>query len=60
VTHVLLMRNGRVLAAGLVDDILTSAHVSECFGFPIDVHRFDGRWTARASAGWTVNDRTSR
>jgi iron complex transport system ATP-binding protein len=60
VTHVLLMRDGRVLASGLVDDILTSAYISECFGFPIDVHRFGGRWTARAAAGWTANARTSR
>ncbi|MEJ7839511.1 MAG: ATP-binding cassette domain-containing protein [Thermomicrobiales bacterium] len=57
VTHVLLMRDGRVLATGAVDAMLTSEHVSACFGFPVDVHRFDERWTARASAGWTMNDR---
>ena len=57
VTHVLLLRDGKVLASGLVDEMLTSEHVSACFGFPIDVHRFDGRWTARASAGWTANER---
>ena len=60
VTHVLLMRDGKKLAAGLVEDMLTSELVSECFGFPIDVHQFDGRWTARASAGWTVNERAVR
>ncbi|HVL24268.1 MAG TPA: hypothetical protein VM450_09285, partial [Thermomicrobiales bacterium] len=57
VTHVLLMRRGRVLAAGAVREMLTSELVSECYGFPIDVHEFDGRWAARASAGWTVQDR---
>jgi iron complex transport system ATP-binding protein len=58
ITHALLLRDGRMLASGLVGDMLTSNLVSQCFGFPIDVHRFDGRWTARASAGWTVNDRS--
>jgi iron complex transport system ATP-binding protein len=57
VTHVLLLKDGKVLAAGEVGAMLTSEHVSACFGFPIDVHRFDGRWTARAAAGWTANER---
>jgi iron complex transport system ATP-binding protein len=54
VTHVLLMRSGAVLAQGPVREILTSDLVSECFGFPIDVHELDGRWAARASAGWSL------
>lgn len=57
ITHVLLMRSGTVLAQGPVREILTSELVSECFGFPIDVHEFDGRWAARASAGWSVQER---
>jgi iron complex transport system ATP-binding protein len=57
VTHVLLMRQGEVLAAGDVRAMLTSELITECYGFPIDVHEFDGRWAARASAGWTVQDR---
>jgi iron complex transport system ATP-binding protein len=57
VTHVLMLRDGKVLAAGEVGEMLTSDHVSACFGFPIDVHRFDGRWTARAAAGWTMQHR---
>lgn len=57
VTHVLLMRSGAILAQGPVREILTSELVSECFGFPIDVHELDGRWAARASAGWSVRDR---
>jgi iron complex transport system ATP-binding protein len=57
VTHVLLMRHGAVLAAGDAREMLTSELVTECYGFPIDVHEFDGRWAARASAGWTVQDR---
>lgn len=54
ISHVLLMRSGEILVQGEVRDVLTSDLVSECFGFPIDVHEFDGRWAARAAAGWTV------
>lgn len=52
-SHVMLMKDGRVLAAGPALETLTSELVSECFGFPIDVHTLDGRWAARAAAGWT-------
>lgn len=52
-SHVLLIKEGRVLAAGESGEILTSELVSECFGFPIDVHAMEGRWAARAAAGWT-------
>jgi iron complex transport system ATP-binding protein len=56
VTHALLLKDGKVLASGEVGEMLTSEHVSECFGFPIEVHRFGGRWTARAAAGWTAKE----
>ena len=52
-SHVLLLKDGRVLAAGPSEEMLTSELISECFGFPIDVHMMDGRWAARAAAGWT-------
>jgi iron complex transport system ATP-binding protein len=54
VSHVLLLRHGTVLAQGPVGDLLTSELVSECFGFPIDVHAWEGRWMARAAAGWKM------
>lgn len=57
VTHVLLLKDGAVLAQGPVSDLLTSELVSECFGFPIDVHSWEGRWTARAAAGWGLRNR---
>jgi iron complex transport system ATP-binding protein len=57
VTHVLLLREGRILAFGPVAEMLTSELVSECFGFAIEVHPLGGRWAARAHAGWTVNAR---
>ncbi len=55
ISHVLLLREGRILALGPVREMLTSEMVTACFGFPIDVHEFGGRWAARASAGWTVS-----
>ncbi|HEV2073946.1 MAG TPA: ATP-binding cassette domain-containing protein [Thermomicrobiales bacterium] len=60
VTHALLLRQGEVLASGDVREMLTSELVTECYGFPIEVHEFDGRWAARAAAGWTVQDRAER
>lgn len=47
-THAMLMRDARVLTAGPVTDVLTPANLSECFGRPLHVDRFDGRWHARA------------
>ena len=47
-THVLLLREGRVVAAGPIDDTLTPWSLSECFRMPLGVERRDGRWTARA------------
>jgi iron complex transport system ATP-binding protein len=46
VTHALLLRGGRVLAAGAVDAVLTSALVSDCFGVPVEVTGRRGRWAA--------------
>lgn len=47
-THSLLLRRGKVVAAGPLDEVLTGEHVSECFGLPVRVDHDDGRWTARA------------
>ncbi|MDA0638619.1 ATP-binding cassette domain-containing protein [Nonomuraea sp. MCN248] len=47
-THALLLREGRVLAAGPVTDVLTPGHLSECFGLPLHVDRLHGRWYARS------------
>lgn len=48
-SHALLLRAGRVLAAGPVDEVLTSGPLSSCFGLPLAVHRQDGRWAARSA-----------
>jgi iron complex transport system ATP-binding protein len=49
ITHVALVRDGRLLSVGRVDDVLTPEAVSSCFGVPVTVHRTQGRWTARAT-----------
>lgn len=45
-THALLLKDGKVLAQGTVDEALTSQNVSACFDLPIEVHRNGGRWSA--------------
>ena len=52
-SHVMLLRDGAILAAGEITQVLTPELVSECFGFPIEVHEMHGRYAARAAAGWT-------
>ncbi|PPK90902.1 iron complex transport system ATP-binding protein [Kineococcus xinjiangensis] len=48
VTHALLLRKGRVVAAGPVADVLTSEQLSVTFGLPLSVSRRAGRFYARA------------
>jgi iron complex transport system ATP-binding protein len=48
ITHALLLREGRVVAAGLARDVLTDGPLSETFGLPLSVERSHGRWFARA------------
>jgi iron complex transport system ATP-binding protein len=55
-THALLMQAGQMIASGPVEESLTSAHISACFGFDIRVHREEGRWAARAAASWRTRD----
>ncbi|MFG2142043.1 ABC transporter ATP-binding protein [Streptomyces sp. NPDC048650] len=46
-THVLMIRQGKVLAAGPLDLELTSGNLSHCFGLPLIVERNGDRWTAQ-------------
>lgn len=46
-THLLLLADGRVHAAGPVDEVLTSDNLSAAFGTPLQVEKSDDRWTAR-------------
>jgi iron complex transport system ATP-binding protein len=43
-----LLRDGQVLTAGPVDEVLRADHVSVCFGLPVEVARTGERWAARA------------
>ncbi len=46
-SHGLLLREGRVVAAGLLDEVMTSEPLSETFGLPLTVERRgNGRFTA--------------
>jgi iron complex transport system ATP-binding protein len=47
-THVMLLRDGRVVAAGLIHDVLDSESLSETFATPIGVWRRRGRFFARS------------
>ena len=47
-THGLLIRDGRVVQAGPLDEVMTAEHLSETFGLPLKVERDGDRWTARA------------
>jgi iron complex transport system ATP-binding protein len=49
-SHAALMREGRLIAAGPVDEVLTSAQVSDAFRHPIEVNRVGGRWSASGAA----------
>lgn len=46
--HGLLLRDGRVTAAGPIDDVLTSAALSDCFGVEVILERRRDRWSAFA------------
>src|SRR4051795_13723 len=46
-SHGLLLREGRVVAAGLLDDVLTEQNLSTTFGMPLVLQHTAGRWSAR-------------
>src|SRR4051794_38399664 len=49
-THALLLRQGRVVAAGPMDEVLTDETLTAAFDVPLAVQCTDGRWTARIRA----------
>ena len=49
-SHALLLRGGRMLAAGGAADVLTTELVSACFDYPIAIARHAGRWASTAGA----------
>jgi iron complex transport system ATP-binding protein len=48
-THAMLLRRGRMLAAGRLQEIFTERNLSKCFGVPLLIERRATRWTARAA-----------
>jgi len=46
-SHVLMLRQGRVVAAGLIDAELNEANLSATFGMPLTLEQRDGRFWAR-------------
>jgi iron complex transport system ATP-binding protein len=46
-THVLMIRQGKVIAAGPLELELTSRNLSHCFGLPLVVEHRGERWTAQ-------------
>jgi iron complex transport system ATP-binding protein len=49
-SHALLLREGRMVAAGPVEQVLTEEIVSTTFGMPLQLGHADGRWSARRRA----------
>ena len=49
-THGLMLRKGRVLAAGPLDEVLTADHLTECFGLKLRLEQRDGRWLSWAAS----------
>jgi iron complex transport system ATP-binding protein len=45
--HALLLREGRVVAQGLLEDVVTEKNLSAAFDSPLVVRREEGRWSAR-------------
>ena len=48
ITHVLLMRDGKSIASGPIDQVISSVTLSATYGVPVNVHQNDGRWFAVA------------
>jgi iron complex transport system ATP-binding protein len=47
-THALLLRDGRVVARGPIEEVLDAGPLSATFGLPLALDRRDGRYAARA------------
>jgi iron complex transport system ATP-binding protein len=48
ITHALLLRDGRIVAAGPLEQTLTSELLSDTFDMELEVSQLGDRWTARA------------
>ena len=59
-TDILLLREGRVVAAGPIETTLTAENLSTAFGLPLVVDRHGQRWSARAADAADAPDETRR
>ena len=50
ITHALLLKEGRIVASGPIEQTLTDANLSETYDMDLAVNRIDGRWTARSNS----------
>jgi iron complex transport system ATP-binding protein len=46
-SHVLMLRRGAVVAAGLLESTLTEANLGATFGMPLTLDHAEGRYAAR-------------
>ena len=49
ITHALLLKQGRVVAAGPIAEVLTPELLSSTFDLALEVEQHEGRWTARSA-----------
>lgn len=49
-THVLMLRDGNVMASGPIDSTMTAENLSWTFGMRLQLDRVDGRYAARRAA----------
>jgi iron complex transport system ATP-binding protein len=50
ITHALLVKHGRVVAAGPIAEVLTGPRLSATFDILLEITQADGRWSARAAS----------
>ena len=48
ITHAMLLKDGKIVAAGALRDTLTSENLTKTFDVELSLTEADGRWTARA------------
>ncbi|MFG2698486.1 ABC transporter ATP-binding protein [Kitasatospora sp. NPDC048407] len=46
-THVLMIRQGKIMTAGPIETTLTARNLSHCFGLPLTLEQRGDRWTAQ-------------
>jgi iron complex transport system ATP-binding protein len=46
-SHALILAEGQIVAAGLLDDVMTAENLSNAFGQSIALDQIDGRYFAR-------------